>query len=147
MAPTRTPNWKIAGIYFLIYIGAATLLGMMYSLLVIFFLGSIFNQLQPMVVSLMGAGVSIAITVLATKMAAGFANKRYHYVNKKDIASYAFAYGLLIASLFLLRDTMIVQVDGVTIERNHFLSIASSLVNLAVMYISSLVFLRSKKGD
>jgi len=138
-------DWKIAGIYFLLYTIISVLIGTAYTLIVVHGV----SALRLNVPSLIGGIASILFPLtliwIGTKFSSLYITKKFTLEKINSIVKWATGYYIALDLVFLLRDFLITDINGIPIVRNYPLNIATTLISTFVFYYLTMRYLREAK--
>lgn len=131
-------DWKIAGIYFILYALITFLIGAAYSLIVVYGVSNLRLNVPPLIGRIDNILFPLILIWVGTKLSSSYVNKKFTIENISSIAKWATGYYIALDLIFLIRDLQITDINGIPIIRNYPLNIIASLISIALFYFLTL---------
>lgn len=135
-------SWKLAGIYFFLYILITFLISVAYSLTLVLlitywrlnipsFVGDIDRIIFPIMLAWIGTWTSSLLV-----------RKRFIFRGVTRIAKISVYYYVILELILLIRDLLITSIDGIPIIRNYPQSIIIAVLGIVLFYYFTLRYLK-----
>lgn len=137
--------WKIAGIYFLLYTLITVLISAVYSLIVVYGVSNLRLNVPPIIGNIDNILFPLVLVWVGIKISSLYVNRKFTIKNSVSTAKWATGYYITVDLLFLVRDLLITDINGIPIVRNYTLNIATSLISVAIFYYLTRKYLQDSK--
>lgn len=134
-------TWKLAIVYLLVYLLILIILGILYSTLVI----TLFNLFSFEIPALVKWLFSFSTIIGAIIISATLTKKWFSANNINKTILYSTLLYFIVELLFVVRDFVVTDINGIPILRDHPSSIIGKAITLAIFYFSSRWLLSRKK--
>lgn len=138
--------WKLAGIYFLIYLLITTILSGVYSLFVV----NILNPLHvgsiediKLIFKLLQILLPLVIILVGSYIGATIVKRKIGSSNVDKVSKLASIFYIFLELIFLTRDFLVTDINGIPITRNYTQTIITSIITVIVFYFLTRRFLKN----
>ncbi len=131
-------DWEIAGIYFLLYTLITVLISAVYTLIVVYGVSNLRLNVPPLIGRIDSILFPLILIWVGTKLSSSYVSKKFNIQNINSIAKSATGYYIALDLVFLIRDLLITDINGIPIVRNYSLNIVTSLISIGLFYFLSL---------